>query len=271
MGTLVFQSDPTEAERGLAFEPESVPESCMSKSFLFELCADSLEAARAAQAGGADRMELCEDLTVAGVTPSPALLRAVLAEVSIPVHVLIRPRGGDFVYSAAEFRQMRREIEQAKASGAAGVAVGVLLPDGRVDVKRTRELFELARPMKVTFHRAFDETGDLDQALEDVIASGADCLLTSGGAPNVLEGAEQIGRLQAQAGDRLEVMAGGGLKLRNLAEVVRRTGVTCLHGSLARPKSANGLANPSAMRAALEEDLREAIRLLQQECLEPAR
>jgi len=237
----------------------------MSKTFLFELCADSLGAARAAQAGGADRLELCEQLSIAGVTPSIALLTAVLAEVSIPVHVLIRSRGGDFVYSQAEFRQMREEIEQAKAAGAAGVAIGVLLPDGQVDVKRTQELAELARPMKVTFHRAFDEASDLEKALEDVIRTGADCLLTSGGAPNVLLGAEQIGRLQNQAGDRLEVMAGGGLKLANLAEVVRRSGVTCLHGSLSRP-NASGI-DP---RSALEQDLREAIRLLQQECLEHA-
>ena len=263
----MFPCDEIEAERGLAFEPECVPESCMSKSFLFELCADSLEAARAAQAGGADRMELCEDLSIAGVTPSLPLLNAVLEAVSIPVHVLIRPRGGDFIYTGAELGLMRRQIEQVKAAGAAGVAVGVLLPDGRVDVARTRELFQAARPMKVTFHRAFDEACDLEQALEDVIRSGADCLLTSGGAPNVLAGAEQIGRLQAQAGDRLEVMAGGGLKLGNLAEVVRRSGVTCLHGSLARSRNGNGLTQESV----LEEDLREAIRLLQQECLEPVR
>jgi copper homeostasis protein len=246
----------------------------MSQSFLFELCADSLEAARAAQAGGADRMELCEDLAISGVTPSAALLRSVLDAVSIPVHVLIRPRGGDFVYSDAEVARMRRQIEEAKAAGASGVAVGILLPDGRVDVGRTRELAELARPMHVTFHRAFDETGcALEEALEDMIDSGADTLLTSGRAPNVHVGAEQIGHLQALAGDRLEVMAGGGLKLANLAEVVRRSGVTCLHGSLSRMRGA-GAGNPlslSELQATLEQDLREAIRILQQECLEPAR
>jgi copper homeostasis protein len=239
-------------------------ERLMSKSFLFELCADSLEAALAAQMGGADRMELCEQLSIAGVTPSSELLTAVLEAVSIPVHVLVRPRGGDFVYSRAEFGAMRSQIAQAKALGAAGVAVGVLLADGRVDVARTRELVELARPMKTTFHRAFDETENLEEALEDVIRTGVDCLLTSGGAANVLEGADQIGRLQSQAGDRLEVMAGGGLRLANLAEVVRRTGVTCLHGSLSRKVPGVGL------REQLEADLREAIRLLQQECLEPA-
>jgi copper homeostasis protein len=214
-------------------------------------------------------VELCEQLSIAGVTPSLSLLNVVLSEVSIPVHVLIRPRGGNFVYSGAELSQMRRQIKQAKIAGAAGVAIGVLHPDGRVDVERTRELCELARPMKVTFHRAFDETSNLDEALEDVIRSGADCLLTSGGAANVLAGAEQIGRLQVQAGDRLEVMAGGGLRLENLAEVVRRSGVTCLHGSLMRSRDPKDEA--PARQFALQEDLREAIRLLQQECLEPAR
>jgi copper homeostasis protein len=239
----------------------------MKKSFLFELCADSLEAAKTAQAGGADRLELCEDLAISGVTPSESLLAATLGAVSIPVHVLIRPRGGDFVYSSAEFGLMRRQIQWSQRAGAAGVAVGILLPDGRVDVERTRELVELARPMRVTFHRAFDETVNLEVALEDVIRTGADCLLTSGGAANVLEGAEQIGRLQVQAGDRLELMAGGGLKLGNLTEVVRRSHVTCLHGSLSRTRGSGS----GAKKSVFEEDVREAIRLLQLECLEPAR
>jgi copper homeostasis protein len=241
----------------------------MRKPFLFELCADSLEAAKTAQAGGADRLELCEDLPISGVTPSSSLLAATLEAVSIPVHVLIRPRGGDFVYSDAEFSLMRSQIEAAKMAGAAGVAVGVLLPNGGVDVERTRELVELARPLNVTFHRAFDETANLEEALEEVIRTGADCLLTSGGAANVLEGAEQIGRLQVQAGDRLELMAGGGLKLNNLSEVVRRSRVTCLHGSLSRTRSSS--SNGRAEKSVFEEDVREAIRLLQLECLEPAR
>jgi len=141
----------------------------MRKAFLFELCADSLEAAKVAQAGGADRLELCEDLAISGVTPSESLLAATLGAVSIPVHVLIRPRGGDFVYSDAEFELMRGQIEEARSAGAAGVAVGVLLPTGRVDVERTRELVELARPMNVTFHRAFDETANLDLAVPAIV------------------------------------------------------------------------------------------------------
>jgi copper homeostasis protein len=243
----------------------------MKKNYRFELCAETLEAAIAAQQGGADRLELCTDLHLSGLTPASALLAATLQHVSIPVHVLIRPRAGDFVYSAAEFALMLRQIDAAKAAGAHGIAVGILLPDGRIDVPRTRELANHARPMHVTFHRAFDEVAGYDkaatfsEALEDVILTGADTLLTSGGAPNVLEGATSIGRLQIQAGDRLAIMAGGGLKLSNLAEVVQRSGVTTLHGSLSRPRAA--LSKEEAQQALIA-DIREAIRLLEQETLE---
>jgi copper homeostasis protein len=217
-------------------------------------------------------MELCEQLEIDGLTPAPALLAGVLRSVSIPVHVLIRPRGGDFVYSPAEFALMREQVLQAKAAGASGVAIGILHADGRVDVARSRELAELARPMKVTFHRAFDKAVHQESALEDVMRVGANSLLTSGGALNVLIGAEQLGRLQRQAGDRLEIMAGGGLRLSNLAEVVRRSGVTCLHGSLASSRGEADLSRGAEAQADgwLTDNVREAIRLLQQECLEPA-
>jgi copper homeostasis protein CutC len=151
------------------------------KTFLFEVCAESAEAARAAESGGADRIELCSQLPIGGVTPEIELTTATIRAVSIPVHVLIRPRGGDFAYTAEEFALVKKQMEQAKQAGAAGVAVGVLLPDGRVDVERTRELVSLGRPMSVTFHRAFDTAFDLSEALEAVIETGADCLLTSGG------------------------------------------------------------------------------------------
>jgi copper homeostasis protein len=264
------------------------------KNFLFELCAENVEAAQAAEAGGADRIELCSQLSIGGVTPDADLIAAAVQALSIPVHILIRPRGGDFVFSASEFAQMRHQIEQAQRVGAAGVAIGMLLPNGRVDVERSRELVRLARPMNVTFHRAFDETADLSQALEDVIQTGADCLLTSGGAPDVLAGAESIARLRIQARERLDIMAGGGLKLANLAEVVCRTGVSYLHGSLTRRNGTrenetrgNGIrgngshkhaerseaieepatnghlaVSPQAM---LEADVRESIRLLRTE------
>jgi copper homeostasis protein len=156
---------------------------------------------------------------------------------------------------------MQRQIEAVKGAGASGIATGVLLSDGRVDIERTRELIDWARPMDVTFHRAFDETADLKQALEDVIATGADSLLTSGGAADVLSGAEMIRALAEQAAGRIPLIAGGGLRLENLTEVIRVSGVFCLHGSLSRR---NGKpAGPA--RAA---DVREAVRLLRAEAAE---
>lgn len=224
---------------------------------LFELCAPTLAAALAADRGGADRIELCVNLPVGGVTPDDDILLSVLRTVSVPVHVLIRPRAGDFVFSRQEFAMMQREVRTARQAGAAGIATGILLPDGRVDVERTRALAELGRPMSVTFHRAFDETRDLSEALEAVIATGADTLLTSGGAQDALTGAPAIARLRTQARGRIEIMAGGGIRLANLGELIHRTGVTSLHGSLSRASAAGG--NPADI---LEQDIREAIRLL---------
>jgi copper homeostasis protein len=239
---------------------------------LFELCVTNLEAARAAESGGADRIELCSQLSDGGVTPALDLITAAVEHLSIPTYVLIRPRAGDFEFSPAEFDQMKLQIEQAKAIGACGVATGVLLPNGRIDVERTQELVVLASPMKVTFHRAFDETPDISEALEDVIRCGVDCLLTSGGKPDVLSGAESIARLCKLAGDRVDVMAGGGLQLASLVEVLRRTGVSYIHGSLARRLVARAeggpkrnLQSPSSVAAVLEADVREAVRLLHQE------
>jgi copper homeostasis protein len=225
------------------------------------LCGESLEAAKVAETGGVDRIELCAELHIGGVTPDFELTRATVEAVSIPVYVLIRPRGGDFVYSAEEFACMRAQIEQARDAGAQGVVLGVLLPDGRVDMERTRSLVEQARPMAVTFHRAFDEALDLSEALESVIETGADCLLTSGGAPDVLAGAETIARLVQQAGKRIQIMAGGGLWLGDVVEVMRRSGVTHLHGSLTRR---NEEQKPAARGAQLESDVREAIRLMRE-------
>ena len=237
------------------------PETPMT-TLLFELCAESVEAASAAQAGGADRIELCSELARGGLTPDPVLLAASIAAISIPVYVLIRPRSGDFVFSPEEFALMQQQVEQAKSAGASGVAVGVLLAGGRVDVERTGALIELARPMKATFHRAFDETPDLCEALEDVIETGADHLLTSGGAAEVLRGADCIGSLVRLAAGRLHVIAGGGLRLATLAEVVRRSGNFSLHGSLIRR---NGHTAPQVAQARLEADVREAVRLLRRE------
>ena len=230
---------------------------------LFELCAENLESALAAEEGGADRIELCADLALAGITPPAEMMAEALRILEIPIHVLIRPRAGDFVFSSKEFDCMRRQIEAAKRAGASGIATGILLSSGRVDIDRTRALIDLARPMDVTFHRAFDETADLTQALEDVIETGADSLLTSGGAADVLLGAATIRELAEQAAGRIPLIAGGGLRLENLAQVVRLSGVFCLHGSLSRR---NGKIAAPAQTA----DVREAVRLLREQAAELA-
>ncbi|MGB9409064.1 MAG: copper homeostasis protein CutC [Terracidiphilus sp.] len=236
-------------------------------AFLLELCVETLKAAQSADRGGANRIELCDRLDIGGITPGKQLITDTLQALSIPVHVLIRPRGGDFVYSAAEFDQMKEQLQWVKQAGAAGVALGVLLVDRRIDVARSRELTELAHPMKVTFHRAFDRAPNMDEALEAVISTGADCLLTSGGAPNVLAGADQLGKLVSQAGDRIHIMAGGGLRLASMVEVLERTGLRYLHGSLTRkageyiPESVREDAQACGADI-LEADVRAAVRLL---------
>ena len=239
---------------------------------LFELCVTNLNAARAAEIGGADRIELCSRLSDGGVTPDLDLMKSAIEAVSIPAYVLIRPRGGDFAFSPTEFEQMKRQIARAKAVGACGVAIGVLFPNGRVDVKRTQELVALAKPMKVTFHRAFDQTPDIVEALEDVISCCVDCLLTSGGKPDVLSGAESIAKLRTLARGRVDVMAGGGLQLASLVEVLRRTGVSHLHGSLTRRPvpQRNGstrgkIKSPPPGSTVSEADVRHAVRLMHQE------
>lgn len=201
----------------------------MSEPVLIEICVDSVASAIAAERGGAARVELCSALAEGGVTPSAGMIEAVRSKISIGLQVIIRPRPGDFCYEPEEFEIMGKDIVDAKSRGADGVVLGILDPNGNVDVRRTRELVVLAHPMKVTFHRAFDMTGDLFRALDDVCTIGADRVLTSGGEQNCLRGAETITRLVEAAGGRITIMAGRGIDESNAASVIERTGVTEIH------------------------------------------
>ena len=207
----------------------------MSEQVVIEVCADSVASAVAAERGGAQRVELCSDLLEGGVTPSAGLMELVRSTVSIGLHPIIRPRAGDFCYTSEEFDIMCRDVESAKAACADGVVFGILDPDGKVDLRRVRQLIELSRPLSVTFHRAFDLSADLFQSLEDVCSTGAERLLTSGGEQTCLQGVTAISRLVGLSRNRIRIMAGGSIGLDNAARIIERTGVTEIHVSLGSP------------------------------------
>ena len=202
---------------------------------LFEACVDSVEAALAAQQGGADRVELCTDLLEGGCTPGAGTIQLARQKLDIRMHVIIRPRGGDFCYSETGFEAMKLDIEFAKKAGAEGVVIGILNEDGTVDVGRTRALIELARPMSVTFHRAFDVTRDPYEALETLIGLGVDRVLTSGQEPTVLEGLDLIADLVRKADGRISIMPGGGITERNIGKIVAQSGVKEVHAAALAP------------------------------------
>ena len=196
---------------------------------VLEVCIDSVESAVASQEGGASRVELCANLNEGGTTPSAGSIELARKRISIGLHVMIRPRAGDFCYSDLEFEVMRRDIQVAKDLRADGVVLGILNRDGTVDVARMRESVQLARPMNVTFHRAFDESADPFAALEQIIGLGIDRILTSGGKRSAFDGIARIRDLVNKSSGRITIMAGSGVTIRNVKAIISETRVKDIH------------------------------------------
>lgn len=203
---------------------------------LLEISANSLGSALAAQAGGADRVELCENLGDGGTTPSFGTIALARERLRIGLYVLIRPRAGDFLYDESEMAVMRADIETCVRLGCDGVVIGALDADGEVDIERCRELIAAAGSLGVSFHRAFDTTRDQARALESVIGLGCERILTSGGANDAWSGAERIASLVEQAAGRIALLAGAGVTPHNIAALAQRARVDELHASAKAPR-----------------------------------
>lgn len=196
-----------------------------------EVCVESIEGAIAAERGGADRLELCSELILGGISPSVGLLREVIAATSLPVMVMVRPRAGNFCYSPAEIEMMVREIEFLKDESIAGVVFGVLADDGSVNIDVCKRLTKLARPMSVTFHRAFDWARDAEVAVDDLIHVGVDRVLTSGQQPTAAEGLPLLKSLASRAADRLVIMPGSGVSEHNVSTILGEVATREIHFS----------------------------------------
>jgi copper homeostasis protein len=204
----------------------------MTQKVLVEVCVDSVASAMAAERGGAARVELCGSLLEGGITPSAGLIEKTRAAVSLDLHVMIRPRGGDFCYDPDEFEIMQRDIALAQRLGANGVVFGMLDVNGNVDLARTRQLTAMARPLAVTFHRAFDMTANLFRAFDDLCAAGVDRLLTSGGEATSLQGWETIKQLVNQSRGRIVIMPGSGISPENARSLIDQTRAGEIHVGL---------------------------------------
>lgn len=195
---------------------------------MLEICCFSLESCLTAQKAGAYRIELCGGMFEGGTSPSAGLIKLARQHLSIKLYVMIRPRGGDFCYSDTEFEVMKADIHAAKELGADGVVFGILNPDASVDVNRTKELVDLAKPLKVTFHRAFDVSAEPFEALEAIIETGCERILTSGQKNTAIEGIDLLKTLAEKAGNRIEIMAGAGVSAANASQLLE-AGVHALH------------------------------------------
>ena len=222
--------------------------------FRFEICANSTASCKEAQEGGADRVELCAGIPEGGTTPSYGMIRNARKSISIGLNVIIRPRGGDFLYDEDEIQQMIDDIKVAKDLGADGLVFGCLLPDGTVDKANMARLMEAAGTTPVTFHRAFDHSADPMQALEDIIELGCARILTSGCRPTALEGTQLLSQLVEKASDRIIIMPGCGIREENIAEIARLSGAREFHFSAREPVESGMLFRNPDVAMGSEED-----------------
>ncbi len=196
-----------------------------------EICVGSLQSALAAQLGGADRIELCDNLAEGGTTPSFGMLVQCKKLLKIPFFPIIRPRGGDFIFSKDEFEIMKEDVLCCREIGCEGIVIGILRKDGSIDADRSSELIALAGAMQITFHRAFDRCNDLKRGLEDIIELGCHRVLTSGGKEYAYEGIERLKSLVIQAGSRITIMPGSGINELNLLEIAQETSAHEFHST----------------------------------------
>ncbi|RAI99369.1 copper homeostasis protein [Chitinophaga skermanii] len=200
-------------------------------SIVLEIAAGSVASCIAAQNGGANRIELCDNLLEGGTTPSYGTIATAREKVQIQLYPIIRPRGGDFLYDDIEFEVMKKDIQMCKQLGCDGVVIGILTPGGKVDKERSKALVDIAYPMGVTFHRAFDMTQDPFEALEDIIEVGCERILSSGHRNHALEGADLLAQLVEKAAGRITIMVGSGVRANNIVELVQRTKAVEYHTS----------------------------------------
>jgi copper homeostasis protein len=219
---------------------------------ILEIAVFNISSAIIAANAGADRIELCENPFDGGTTPSYGTLKTVREKVSIPVFPIIRPRGGDFLYSTEEYEVMKKDILLCKDLGFEGLVIGILLPDGSIDIKRTAKLVKLAYPLEVTFHRAFDRAKDPLKSLEDIIKCGCQRILTSGQVPNAFDGKELIKQMVDQSAERIIIIPGSGVRSNNIKALASYTGAHELHSSARKNITSAMEFKQSSMQETLE-------------------
>lgn len=219
--------------------------------YMLEVCVDSVDSALAAQKAGASRLELCSNLIIGGTTPPLSLIQLVNEAVTIPFHVLIRPRFGDFCYSPFEFESIKREIGIAKEHGASGVVIGILTHDGELDMERLKILIDLAKPLHITLHRAFDVCRDPFKAIEQAKSLGFDTILTSGQKQTCIQGMSHIKAFVNQAGGQIDILVGSGLNSNTIEQVLKGTGAKAFHLSGKKEKESPMLYRPEAINMGL--------------------